>query len=105
METFSWSDEDEVVEQANDVEYGLAAGVIDNDVTNTLRTARRLEAGAVWVTHHNDVSPGQPFGGYKQPGTGRENAAEAIGEVTQTKQSIPIWAEPRRHVTCVFSER
>jgi aldehyde dehydrogenase (NAD+) len=85
METFSWSDEDEVVAQANDVDYGLAAGVIANDITKALRTARRLEAGVVWVNHYNDVSAGQPFGGYKQSGTGRENAAEAIDEFTQTK--------------------
>ena len=85
METFSWSDEDEVVAQANDVDYGLAAGVIASDVTKALRTARRLEAGVVWVNHYNDVSAGQPFGGYKQSGTGRENAAEAIEEFTQTK--------------------
>ena len=85
METFSWEDEDEVVAMANDVDYGLAAGVIANDVSKALRTARRLEAGVVWVNHYNDVSAGQPFGGYKQSGTGRENAAEAIDEFTQTK--------------------
>ncbi|MFC7060106.1 aldehyde dehydrogenase family protein [Halovenus salina] len=85
METFSWSDEDDVVELANDIDYGLAAGVISGDVTKALRTARRLEAGVVWVNHYNDVSAGQPFGGYKQSGTGRENAAEAIDEFTQTK--------------------
>ncbi|AZQ15998.1 aldehyde dehydrogenase [Halorubrum sp. PV6] len=85
METFSWSDEDDVVAQANDVDYGLAAGVIAGDITNALRTAHRLEAGVVWVNHYNDVSAGQPFGGYKQSGTGRENATEAIDEFTQTK--------------------
>lgn len=85
METFSWSDEDEAVRLANDVDYGLAAGVISGDVTKALRTARRLEAGIVWVNHYNDVSAGQPFGGYKQSGTGRENAMEAIDEFTQTK--------------------
>jgi len=85
LETFAWSDEDEVVEQANDVDYGLAAGVIANDITKALRTARRLEAGVVWVNHYNDVSAGQPFGGYKQSGNGRENAMEAIEEFTQTK--------------------
>jgi len=34
----------------------------------------------VWVNHYNDVSAGQPFGGYKQSGNGRENAMEAIAE-------------------------
>lgn len=85
IETFGWTDEDDVVERANDVDYGLAAGVIASDITRALGTARRLEAGVVWVNHYNDVSAGQPFGGYKQSGTGRENASEAIDEFTQTK--------------------
>jgi aldehyde dehydrogenase (NAD+) len=85
METFTWSDEEAVIERANDVDYGLAAGVIASDVTRALRAARRLEAGVVWVNHYNDVSAGQPFGGYKQSGNGRENAMEAIDEFTETK--------------------
>lgn len=85
METFAWSDEDEVVKMANDVDYGLAAGVVSNDITQALRTARRIESGVVWVNHYNDVPAGQPFGGYKQSGSGRENAVEAIDEFTQTK--------------------
>lgn len=85
VETFTWTDEDEVIELANDVDYGLAAGVIANDITKALQTARCLEAGVVWINHYNDVPAGQPFGGYKQSGTGRENAIEAIDEFTQTK--------------------
>lgn len=85
MEAFAWSDEQQVIEQANDVDYGLAAGVVSDDITNALRTARRLEAGVVWVNHYNDVPAGQPFGGYKQSGNGRENAMEAIDEFTETK--------------------
>ncbi len=54
-------------------------------MTKALRTARRLESGVVWVNHYNDVSAGQPFGGYKQSGNGRENAMEAIDEFTETK--------------------
>lgn len=85
QESFTWSDEAEMIEAANDVDYGLAAGILTNDVTKALRTARRLEAGVVWINHYNDVAAGQPFGGYKESGIGRENAAEAIDEYTQTK--------------------
>ncbi|MBP2251068.1 aldehyde dehydrogenase (NAD+) [Halarchaeum solikamskense] len=84
-ETFSWSDEDKVVARANDVEYGLAAGIITDDITRALRTARDLDAGVVWINHYNDVSAGQPFGGYKQSGLGRENGREALDEYTQMK--------------------
>ncbi|WP_408960557.1 aldehyde dehydrogenase family protein [Natrinema sp. 74] len=85
VETFGWTDEDEAIEMANDTDYGLASGVVTNNITKALRTARRLEAGVVWVNHYNDASAGQPFGGYKQSGQGRENAMEAIDEYTQTK--------------------
>lgn len=85
QEAFTWSDEENMIERANDVDYGLAAGIVTNDITKALRTARRLEAGVVWINQYNDVSAGQPFGGYKQSGSGRENAMEAIDEYTQTK--------------------
>jgi aldehyde dehydrogenase (NAD+) len=85
QEVFEWSDYDEMIEQANDVEYGLAAGVLTNDVTKAYRTAKDLEAGNIWVNSYNDFPAGQPFGGYKQSGIGRETAFEAVKHYTQTK--------------------
>jgi len=85
QEVFEWSDYDEMIEQANDVEYGLAAGVLTNDVTKAYQTAKDLEAGNIWVNSYNDFPAGQPFGGYKQSGIGRETAFEAVKHYTQTK--------------------
>lgn len=84
-EIFSWSEYDEMIELANDVDYGLASGVITSDITEAYRTAADLEAGVVWINHYNDVAPGMPFGGFKQSGMGRENAMETVKEYTQTK--------------------
>jgi len=85
QEVFEWTDYDEMMEQANDVEYGLAAGVITSDVKKAYRTAKDLEAGNIWINSYNDFPAGQPFGGYKQSGIGRETAFEAVEHYTQTK--------------------
>jgi aldehyde dehydrogenase (NAD+) len=80
-----WDDYDEMVEVANDVEYGLAAGVVTNDLSFAHRVADDLKAGNIWVNTFNRLPPGQPFGGYKQSGIGREGAMETLHEYTQTK--------------------
>lgn len=89
LEVFSWDEYDDMIELANDVDYGLAAGVITNDIGQANRTATDLEAGTVWVNQYNDFPTGMPFGGYKQSGIGRERAQETIEHYTQTK-SIDI---------------
>lgn len=84
-EVFAWSEYDEMMELVNDVDYGLAAGVITDDLSNANRAARDIEAGNVWVNQYNDFPAGQPFGGYKQSGIGREQAADTLEHYTQTK--------------------
>ncbi len=84
-EVFAWSEYDEMIEQANDVDYGLAAGVITNDLSKANRAARDIEAGNIWVNQYNDFPAGQPFGGYKQSGIGREQAETTLEHYSQTK--------------------
>ncbi|WP_129113642.1 aldehyde dehydrogenase family protein [Halegenticoccus tardaugens] len=85
QEVFEWTDYNEMIDLANDVDYGLAAGVITSDLTEAHRAARDLEAGNIWINQYNDFPAGQPFGGYKQSGIGRETAFEAVEHYTQTK--------------------
>lgn len=89
LEVFSWTTYEEMIELANDVDYGLASGVITSDIEQAHRTARDLEAGTVWVNQYNDFPTGMPFGGYKQSGIGRERGRETLDHYTQTK-SIDI---------------
>lgn len=84
-EVFAWSDYDAMMELVNDVDYGLAAGVITNDLQQAYRTAEDIEAGNIWVNQYNDFPAGQPFGGYKQSGIGREQSMETLEHYTQTK--------------------
>ncbi|WP_157430744.1 aldehyde dehydrogenase family protein [Actinomadura macra] len=80
-----WSDEDEVVARANAVAYGLASGVWTTDLARAHRIAGRLEAGMVWVNTWFATPLGQPQGGVKASGFGREGAAETISEYQATK--------------------
>lgn len=82
---FKWSDEDEVIQMANDVEYGLTGSVWTNDLNRAHRTAERLEAGYVWINQASSHYLGAPFGGWKQSGIGDEESIDEIFEFTQTK--------------------
>ncbi|GAA0297034.1 aldehyde dehydrogenase family protein [Halarchaeum salinum] len=85
QEVFTWNDYDEMIELANDVDYGLAGGIITESLQNAYRCAKDIEAGNLWVNTYNDFPAGQPFGGYKQSGIGRETGQETIEHYTQTK--------------------
>jgi len=85
---------DEAIELANDVEYGLASGVMTGDPSTAHRAAADIEAGSVWVNRYFGTVPGTPFGGYKNSGIGRECGKEALKEYTQSKAVHMALDEP-----------
>ncbi len=85
LSVIPFSDEDEAIRIANDVRFGLAAGVWTTDMRRAFLMTEKLEAGTVWINTYRDVSYTTPFGGYKQSGIGRENGVEGIKEYLQTK--------------------
>jgi acyl-CoA reductase-like NAD-dependent aldehyde dehydrogenase len=88
LSIIKFKDEEEAVAIANDVAYGLAAGVWTQSIKRATMLARRIRAGTVWVNTYRAVSMTMPFGGYKASGLGRENGAEAIEAYLQTKS---VW--------------
>ena len=87
-----YHDVEEVIERANNTEYGLAASVWGRDLVQAEAIAQRLEAGTVWINQIHQFSPHIAFGGHKQSGLGIENALEGLGEYTnmQTIMGRPL---------------
>jgi aldehyde dehydrogenase (NAD+)/phenylacetaldehyde dehydrogenase len=76
---------DDLIDKANDTEYGLAAGVWTQDLKSAHYIANRLKAGTVWVNCYNAFDAAVPFGGYKQSGIGREMGSYALENYTEVK--------------------
>jgi succinate-semialdehyde dehydrogenase/glutarate-semialdehyde dehydrogenase len=83
--------EDEVVQRANDTEWGLAGYVFTQDVDRAARFSAALEVGMVGVNTGVVSSPAAPFGGIKQSGLGREGGRVGIEEFLEYKYTaIPV---------------
>lgn len=82
--------EEEVVKMANDIPYGLGAGIWTRDIGRAHRVAAKIRAGTVWINSYRTLTYSVPFGGYKMSGYGRENGMEALKEYTEVKS---VWVE------------
>lgn len=83
-----FEDEEDAVCIANDVNFGLAAGVWTKDIGRAIRMSERLEVGTVWINTYRAISYTSPFGGYKRSGIGRESGIDAVREFLQLKS---VW--------------
>ncbi len=90
LSAIRFKDLDDLIAQANDTVYGLAAGVWTRDVKKAHYIAKKLKAGTVWINTYNIYDPASPFGGYKQSGFGRELGMHALESYTQVKS---IWVD------------
>ena len=72
LTSIRFSTEDEALQIANDIPYGLTGYVWTNDLTRAMRVTERLEAGMIWVNSENVRHLPTPFGGVKASGIGRD---------------------------------
>jgi len=77
--------EDEVLQMANKVKYGLSATLWTNDLKRTMRISNQLQSGIVWVNTWMMRDLRTPFGGVKDSGVGREGGFEALRFFTEAK--------------------
>ncbi|KAG2030715.1 aldehyde dehydrogenase domain-containing protein [Suillus americanus] len=80
-----FKDEEDVIKQANDTSYGLAAAVFTQNLNRAIDTAHRLKAGTAWINCFNSFNSNVPFGGFKQSGIGRECGDYALTNYTSVK--------------------
>ena len=85
LSVLRFKDEAEAVRLANDTKHGLAAGIFTRDSARSLRVAKAVKAGIVWVNTYRAVSPIAEFGGVKGSGYGRESGFQAIYDYTRPK--------------------
>ncbi|MBR9757464.1 MAG: aldehyde dehydrogenase [Algicola sp.] len=77
--------EDDVLQMANKVKYGLSATLWTNDLKRTMRLSNQIHAGIVWVNTWLMRDLRTPFGGMKASGVGREGGFEALRFFTEPK--------------------
>jgi succinate-semialdehyde dehydrogenase/glutarate-semialdehyde dehydrogenase len=87
----TFTTEDDVVEQCNKSEYGLASYIYTRDMQKGLRVAGRIETGMVGLNRGIVSDPAAPFGGVKQSGLGREGSKEGVMEYLETQYVSVNW--------------
>ena len=83
-----FSSEDEVVDMANDSQYGLSAYVWTNKLAESHKIVKRLDAGIVGINVAAAADWDLPLGGFKQSGWGRENGMDGLLNYLQTKSVV-----------------
>ncbi|MEH7113226.1 NAD-dependent succinate-semialdehyde dehydrogenase [Neobacillus niacini] len=82
-----FSSEEEVIQRANDIEYGLASYFYTNDLSRMYRVSEKLEYGMVGINDSAPFSVQAPFGGVKESGLGREGGSEGIEDYLTVKMT------------------
>lgn len=77
--------DDDLIREANNSLYGLAAGVWTTDIQKAHQIANRLQSGSVWINCYHVFDAALPFGGYKQSGWGREMGEAVLNNYLETK--------------------
>jgi acyl-CoA reductase-like NAD-dependent aldehyde dehydrogenase len=80
-----FSTDEEVIQSANDNQYGLCASVWTRDIARGLRLINRVNAGAVGVNSAHFISGETPWGGFKDSGIGVENSLHGLAEFTRLR--------------------
>jgi len=80
-----FNDNDDELALANDVEYGLTAGVFTTNINRAMYATEKLRAGSVYINQWFGDTNQTPFGGFGKSGIGREKGLEALDSYLQTK--------------------
>jgi betaine-aldehyde dehydrogenase len=81
----SFASEDEALQLANGVQYGLAASVFTADHSRALRMSKALDFGCVWINTHIPLVAEMPHGGFKHSGHGKDLSMYGVEDYTRVK--------------------
>ncbi|KAF5205373.1 Aldehyde dehydrogenase family 2 member c4 [Thalictrum thalictroides] len=86
---------EEAIKRANSTRYGLAAGIVTNNLNTVNRVSRSIRAGIIWVNCYLVLSGDFPFGGYKMSGFGKDMGMQALEKYLHVKSVVtPIYHSP-----------
>lgn len=88
MSIMKFKDIDEVIERANNSNYGLGAGVVTKSLDNAIKLSNGIRAGTVYVNCYDIFDANTPFGGFKDSGVGRELGEHGLKNYLETKNVI-----------------
>ncbi len=96
---YGYSKLDEAIQNANNVDYGLAASVWGKNIAACIKAANRLNFGTVWINDHGVLVSEMPHGGFKQSGFGKDLSMYSLEEYTRlkhvyidlTEQAVKPW--------------
>ena len=88
MSILKFSDIDEVIHMANDTEFGLASGVMTNDISKAMHLANGIRAGTVYINCYNMLIHTTPFGGFKNSGIGRDYGRPGVESYYENKTVV-----------------
>ncbi|KAL8504053.1 hypothetical protein ACS0TY_022696 [Phlomoides rotata] len=95
MSVMKFKTVEEVIRRANATKYGLAAGIMTNDLNTMNTVSRSIRAGVIWVNCYFAFDRDLPYGGYKMSGFGRDMGMESLESYLQVKSvAMPIYNSP-----------
>lgn len=95
MSVMKFKSVEEVIKRANGTKYGLAAGIMTNDLNIANTVSRSVKAGMVWINCYFAFDADMPYGGYKMSGFGRDMGLESLHKYLQVKSvATPLYNSP-----------
>ena len=85
---YKYKDLDDAIHRANDHQYGLAAGLVSQDITECMKGAEELLAGQVFINGWGNGNENSPFGGHRESGIGRELGDEGLSGYLETSSVL-----------------
>lgn len=86
---------DEAIERANSSRYGLAAGIVTNNLNIANRVSRSIRAGVIWINCYYAFDRDAPYGGYKMSGFGRDMGLHSLQKYLNVKSVVtPLYDSP-----------